>query len=133
MTELQDRIKELGIVATVERVDENPHLPDWKDAKHWNVKLVRPLPEGRVEMEVVFSTGHGIAGEPETEDVINCLCSDAHSVVNATDFEDFADELGLDSDSRKDERTYNACVKQTDNLRAFLGDWFEPLIYAENE
>ena len=36
-------------------------------------------------------------------------------------FEAWADNYGMDSDSRKAEQIYNACVKQTNEFRTFLG------------
>lgn len=63
------------------------------------------------------------AGVPPTcSDVLDCLASDASMVDNARHFEDFASDLGYDTDSRKAERIYHACMEQANKLRRFLGN-----------
>src|SRR5258708_3606941 len=41
------------------------------------------------------------AGEPTAADVLECVLSDAASFINAAGFDDWAEELGFDTDSRK--------------------------------
>lgn len=73
-------------------------------------------------MTIVFSMGRGHNGkEPDAASVLDCLASDASTLENASGFEDWAVELGYDSDSRKAERTYRAIQQQTERLRQFLG------------
>jgi len=49
--------------------------------------------------------------KPTYADVMYCLLSDAQSVCNGESFEDFCNDFGYDSDSRKAEAAYNGCVK----------------------
>lgn len=58
---------------------------------------------------------------PELIDVMYCLVSDADA-IEYQNFEEFADMLGYDSDSRQAEQTYNACLKVGLFLRNSLGD-----------
>jgi len=51
--------------------------------------------------------------------------SDAQSVDDARDFEDWCAELGYDTDSRKAERTFRACQRIAERLRQFLGDAYD--------
>ncbi len=47
-------------------------------------------------------------------------------------FEEWANEMGYDSDSRKSERIYRAVSEQTGRLREFLGfDEFTRSVYDE--
>jgi len=47
--------------------------------------------------------------DPELLDVLDCLVSDAGCVCNGETFEEFADNLGYDSDSRQAETTFHTC------------------------
>lgn len=53
--------------------------------------------------------------KPDLVDVLYCLVSDA-DVINSIGFEDWAENLGYDTDSRKAEDIYRACLKQTREL-----------------
>ncbi len=68
---------------------------------------------------------------PELVDVLDCLASDAASVENCRMFEDWANEMGYDEDSRSAERTYQICEKQSKDLRFLLGSRkvFEALLF----
>lgn len=57
--------------------------------------------------------------KPKVEDVLNCLASDASGIDQS--FEDWASELGYDTDSRKAEQIYQTCQKQARELRQLLG------------
>lgn len=58
---------------------------------------------------------------PRVEDVLDSLKVDASSYDNARDFEDFANDFGYSTDSRKAEALYLACGEQAKKLRFFLG------------
>ena len=110
----------------VDYADENKNAPDWKDANHYKVTLRK----GNRQLTTYFSQGYAINHEPTAEDVLDCLASDSSSVDNARSFEDWAGDYGYDTDSRKAEKIYNACRKQADKLKTFLGDTnYEELLY----
>lgn len=73
-------------------------------------------------MVVYFSMGSAHHGEPALADVLNSLALDASGYENAQGFEDWANEYGYDTDSRKAERTYKVCQRQSERLREFLGE-----------
>lgn len=58
---------------------------------------------------------------PELRDILYSLVQDA-SVLNSSGFEDWASELGYDTDSRKAEATYRACVDQSLAFKALIGE-----------
>jgi hypothetical protein len=58
---------------------------------------------------------------PTARDVLDSLVSDASSIENSRDFEDWAGDCGYDTDSRKAEATYNECCRLARELRLFLG------------
>lgn len=100
--------------------DYTDALDEWqRDALHWTVTLHN---SGRY-MTVPFFTGSAIT-DPTCADVLESLLSDAASVYYGPSFEDWADELGWDTDSRRVERTYRQIIANTDRLRVLLGDAF---------
>lgn len=54
--------------------------------------------------------------------VLDCLASDSATVENARSFEEWCGDLGYDTDSRRAERTWKACVSTARRLKQFLGD-----------
>lgn len=58
---------------------------------------------------------------PSDADVISSLVLDA-SVLDEPSFESWADNLGYDTDSRKAEAVYKACLEIALKLRAMIGD-----------
>lgn len=58
---------------------------------------------------------------PNALDVIHSLILDAEAIDHPT-FEDWASDLGLDSDSRKAEATYRACLEIGLKLRSGIGE-----------
>jgi hypothetical protein len=104
----------------VEYRDSNPNFDD-SDMDHWTVTLKH----GRKQMSLPFSKGTGHHGrEPELDEVLDCLISDANS-VRWENFEGFAANMGYDSDSRKAEKIYKACERSAKRLEKFLGDAYE--------
>ena len=79
------------------------------------------------ELVTYFSQGEAHKKSPTLAEVLDCLASDAAGVENAKDFEDFANEYGYDTDSRKAESVYDTCVKLAQDLKEFLG----PDLYTE--
>ena len=105
--------------------DANPNQPDWTDANHYKVTVKH---DGR-QMTLYFSQGYGIKHEPREEDILNCFISDNTDFYDG--FEDWAANMGFDEDSRKAERTYNACVRQTEKAKRLLGASFDELMECE--
>lgn len=59
--------------------------------------------------------------EPNLADVLHSLCSDAESLNHAT-FDGWAEDFGMDTDSRKAEAIYRACLEIGLKMRNGLGD-----------
>lgn len=71
--------------------------------------------------------GGGAVPAPKTADVLYCLVSDA-SAADAGSFEEWAGDLGYDTDSRQAERVYRACLETQKALSAaFTGEEFATL------
>jgi hypothetical protein len=58
---------------------------------------------------------------PALRDVLYCLIQDA-SAIDSPTFEDWASDLGMDTDSRAAEKMYNACIQTGLKLRQIIGD-----------
>ena len=70
-------------------------------------------------MTFIFSMGLGLNGrKPGADDLLNCIASDA---IDDQSFNDWCSDFGFDPDSRKAERIYRACERQTKRARQFLG------------
>lgn len=68
---------------------------------------------------------------PDLKYLLDCLASDAASVENARNFEEWAGELGYEFDSRSVKHTFRICEQQTRDLRHLLGSRqiFETLLW----
>lgn len=127
MATLKQVIKDRGVrCESIFGATENENFPEFDP---WTVTLRL----GKRSMTVPFFTGYGLRSRmkdgPSAADVLDCLLSDASSADQT--FEDWAGDLGYDTDSRKAERTYAAVVRQTARLRVFLGEHFEEFLQAE--
>jgi hypothetical protein len=100
--------------------DEKAHERMGRDMTPWTVTLKL---KGR-QMTVPFFTGSLNTREPDAVTVLDCLLSDADGYDNARGFEDWANDYGYDTDSRKAEETYKQVEAQSKELRAFLGDLY---------
>lgn len=82
-----------------------------------------------------FSQGSAHTQDPTLADVLDCLASDASGYENAygnggTRFEQWAEEYGYDTDSRKAEKTFRAIKRQAEQLKRTLGqEAYEELLW----
>jgi len=102
--------------------------PDWPSDAHPYKVVLRY--HGR-QLTVPFFTGSGWTREPSASDVLECLVSDASSVDCAQSFEEWASDLGYDTDSRKAEETYKNCVKAAAGVKRLLGNDYQDFLEAE--
>ena len=121
-------ISDLGITITSIRTKSNPNM-EGGQMDHW--KCTMACKSHRTRMTTTYSQGYGWNGaEPKIEDVLDCLASDAASFQNSQSFEDWAADLGYDTDSRKAEKTYKAIEHSSDRLQRFLGqENYETLLW----
>lgn len=130
MMNVTEFVKRHNIRMTAEYTDSNPYIADDQFARmanHW--KCILRI--NRRRMTVYFSMGRGLAGEPETDDVLSCIASDAAGYENARSFEDWCGDYGYDTDSRTAEKTYKTIGRQSDRLERFIGDadLFQSLLF----
>lgn len=128
---LEELIELHGIeCSAVMGANHDPAPADWGRMISYGVTLTRPYGASMYVLRVDFHVGTA-HGAPDAEDVINCLVQDALSLENSTGFEDWAENLGYDPDSRKAEKIYKAVEEQSELIRDFLGDHFESFSQAE--
>jgi hypothetical protein len=77
-----------------------------------------------------FFMGPACEREPSAADVLSVLLTDAS--CGDMSFDEFCRNMGLDTDSRKAERTWKACRDMIPRLHRFLGDDFEDFASAEH-
>lgn len=121
--------KKHGITSETEYGTKTP----WEDQSEWQ-RTSNPwtitLKKGRKRVTFGFWTGTGIKGEPTGEDVLSSVADDSGGFDNARSFEDWAEEYGYDTDSRKAERIYKEVGKNAKKLKGFLGpEAYEELLW----
>ena len=129
MMDLQERINRDGFTAEATWRDAPPSYIDsygWGRGSRWFDVTLR---YGGRTLTVPFGQGPAHTEDPTAADVIDCLASDSATYDNANGFEDWAADLGFDTDSRKAEKTYNTVAAQRDDLAAFLGDQYDAYLY----
>ena len=90
--------------------------------------------QSRFMDDIPWRQGYGIETTPDEEPatVLDALVSDANAYDQARSFEDFCNEFGYDTDSRRAaEAMYLACGETLKKLVTFLGgrDEYEQLAY----
>lgn len=119
MNTLKEFIEDFRLTFCVEEAASNPNMEDWVEGvKHFTCIFTNANLE---VMKVPFSQGPGLKHQPTAEDVLDCLASDASGVAEDETFEDWCGEFGYDADSRKAYATFQAVLKQSDELETFLG------------
>lgn len=71
--------------------------------------------------------------KPELKDVLYCLHSDVTTVVDAPLWPDFASNLGMNEDSRKDYAIYEKCVDIHIKLRGYFYKEFPNFLECTEE
>ena len=91
-------------------------------ASAWkNIATAWECENGFAARVVLGSFSKSVPLLPKLADVLHCLASDC-DVLDAGGFEQWAADLGYDSDSRKAEGIYRACLDIALKLRAALGE-----------
>ena len=91
------------ISATCELIEKRPDalMSDMPTgSRHWRVTLRAE----RRRLTIYFSQGPAIEHAPTAEDVLDCLANDAAGYDNARSFEEWCNEYGYDTDSRRAEQ-----------------------------
>lgn len=107
--------------------------PGWDDPGFkWHSWCVELCFEDRYYLMSYF-TWSGCKGRPKLLDILYCLHGDCAHVSGNTTFEEWCSEIGEDTDSRRAERVFRACVEQCRKLKIFFGDKFEEFLECDND
>ena len=127
MSQLQDVCEKLKITARVRYGNKVTIEDEWqKTATPYTVTLRF---RGK-RLTTPYFTGSALTEEPTAADVLSSLVVDAS--CGELSFDEFCRDYGYDTDSRKAERTWKACVWVAPKIRAFLGDAFDEIANAEH-
>lgn len=113
-------LEKMGVSFASLRINERPDglMPDMPaGSSHWRILIRR---DGK-DMTIYYSMGAAHTGTPDDLDVFNSLLMDTADIDGAN-FEDWAENLGFDPDSRKAERTFKACQETLLNLRTLFNE-----------
>lgn len=96
----------MGVTFSSLRIATRPDgcMDDMPGASHWRVLMRR----GSKEYTFHYSMGSAHTGTPGEADLFSSLLSDTSDIEGNT-FEDWAESLGMDTDSRKAEKMFKAC------------------------
>ena len=119
--------KLLDLRMTPVSIPDRPDSLEWvKGARHWLACM--SIPSTGKRFQVYYSQGPAHKNPPQAHEVLYCLQANCIGVENGQTFEEWANEYGYDEDSRKAERTYNACVDTAKRLKEFLGFHWETFL-----
>lgn len=118
-------------IAKQEKTDANPHMS--ADMDHWKISMLATIGGKSSQFTINFSQGYGHHGMPPSlQSILECLASDCSGLESASSFEDWASNLGWDTDSRKVEQAFKATEKQMKTVKRWLGDdAYEALTHIE--
>lgn len=97
-------LEAMGVNFSAKQIDKRTDGLMQDSATHWEVTFSRA---GQT-LHTQYSMGSAHTGMPKETDVFNCLLMDTADWLE-DGFENWAEMLGYDSDSRKAEKIYNAC------------------------
>ncbi len=126
MATLTQAMNYANIETTIDKTEPPTDADKWqKRAYNYRVTfLIRGLVKSNDRSMVVpFSTGYGWDRQPSPAEVMRCVLSDAmtvHPSYGSYRFEEWADDLGYDTDSRKAEATFRTMQEQAYELETLL-------------
>ena len=108
------------------------HVPEYSqrertcDTRWYSDYIVKVCEQGIYLSRVTYERAQGTwkgqpVPAPKITDVLYSLCMDS-DVLEAGSFEQWAGDLGYDTDSRKAESIYRACLDNALKLRMMIGD-----------
>ena len=105
----------LGMGMVITRLATRPYnLSDWgAGARHWGFTITRGD-----EYSGFYTQGSALTGIPTLLDVLSCVLSDAQYAEY--EFDDFCDDMGYDTDSRRAERVHGACKQAAAGVARLL-------------
>lgn len=124
-TEATDRLMaDLGVTMAVTHLGMGEALLDsgriW-EYDSYEIVMTTPGTGGAYLRVPSYRTGIAHRGkEPSAYDIWTCLVSDLFSILNSRGFVEWAKELGYNPDSRKDQKIYQACLRESRRVQSFL-------------
>lgn len=114
-------LTETGTIIETKFLYNGPHFEDDKENRDvYEITIKRPT---RSPALWVFKFGQSIAAStPTAYDVLACLTK-----YDPGTFQNFCDEFGYDTDSRKAEKTYFAVQEEWSNVQRLFGDVIDQL------
>jgi hypothetical protein len=99
--------------------------PAWA-GRSWDAVLEM---DGRTVRTPFHATPLAARREPTVEEIMEVVITEAMMIERASCYEEWAAELGYDTDSRTAERDYFATLHQTAQLRLMLGDLYNEYLH----
>ena len=127
---LDQLITEHGLTMDTEWAASNPHMADMpRGSSHWLCTVGNAQGE---TMEIRYSMGPALTGEPELPQILDTLASDISSVRDSPDWLDWAEEFGYEGvESLRSARSaHQAITQQGEDLERLIGhDALETLLW----
>ena len=107
--EIAEILSKLGVTGRHECQGTGYDASGWKHTAY-TIRFAVPQPEGhRMPRSIPWKQGMGIKDAPHWQSCIASACADFLSVKGRT-FPDWADEMGMNSDSIKDKAVFDTCL-----------------------
>ncbi len=122
--ELAHLLESMGVVVTVTKISTRPdgHMTDMpRGSTHWEAIITRA---GDYVFKTYYSQGPAYTAAPDAADIMGALLKDIVDDTSGeyeSDFKDWADNLGYDTDSRSAEKIFKACLEITTYLNKIFG------------
>lgn len=129
-----DSVQVPGLYAVADARPETSEEREERKGRHGSIVRDRgsywtvALHMGDRAMSTSYYMGSAHREPPKADDVLLSLCMDAQSYDGARNFEDWAGEYGMDTDSRKAEHMYHHVAEQAKALRHLLGKDYEAVV-----
>jgi len=115
---MKDYLDSIGVVVNTVSTDTEP--PKWAQGMHgYECTLMR---NGEPMFTVPYYQGSARNYAPLREDIIHCLLSDRGTLQYSSDFTEWADGLGYNSDSISDKELFDRLTEQTRTLELHFTD-----------
>lgn len=101
------------------------HFPNCPDDKlYHNVYDVKISYDGKKCKFKYYDSAHNtnMGIEPTRDDILQCIIND-YNYTMYTDFDSFCGDMGYDSDSRRAEKIYQECLRQSRKLQSVFSEY----------
>jgi hypothetical protein len=123
MKPLKQFVNKYKIRISVQSIESNPNAIEWKiDERHPPNHYKVTLKLSTRQFTTFYTMGAAHCHEPDAKEVIDSLRMEWECIHYSNNFENWAHDLGYDTDSRKALESYKISKRLAYKFARFLGD-----------